>query len=78
VVLSYEAFQGNYIKTQPIHNSQKILVDNDDELRISIRVIPNYELEEQILKQGERVKVVEPKWLQDSIKERLKKALEQY
>jgi predicted DNA-binding transcriptional regulator YafY len=78
VVLSYEAFQGNYIKTQPIHTSQKILVDNDVELRISIRVIPNYELEEQILKQGERVKVMEPQWLRDSILERLKKAIGQY
>lgn len=78
VILSYDPFQGNYIKTQPIHSSQKILVDNDNELKISIRVIPNYELEEQIMKQGERVKVLEPEWLREVVKERLKKALEQY
>jgi predicted DNA-binding transcriptional regulator YafY len=78
VILSYEAFQGKYIKTQPIHSSQKILVDTKEELRISIRVIPNYELEEQILKQGERVKVVEPLWLRQVVFERLKKAIEQY
>ena len=78
VILSYDPFQGNYIKTQPIHSSQKILVDDDIEFRISIRVIPNYELEEQIMKQGERVKVMEPKWLKEVVKERLSKALEQY
>jgi predicted DNA-binding transcriptional regulator YafY len=41
-------------------------------------VIPNYELEEQIMKQGERVKVLEPEWLREVVKERLKKAIEQY
>jgi predicted DNA-binding transcriptional regulator YafY len=78
VILSYDPFQGNYIKTQPIHSSQKILVDDKNELKISIRVIPNYELEEQIMKQGERVKVLEPEWLREVVKERLKKAIEQY
>ena len=78
VILSYDPFQGNYIKTQPIHSSQEILVDDDNELRISIRVIPNYELEEQIMKQGERVKVLEPEWLREVVKERLKIALNNY
>jgi len=78
VVLSYEPFQGNYIKTQLIHSSQKILVDDEKELRIAIRVIPNYELEEQILKQGERVTVLEPEWLRKQIKDRIKNSLEKY
>jgi predicted DNA-binding transcriptional regulator YafY len=37
VILSYDPFQGNYIKTQPIHSSQKILVDDKNELKISIQ-----------------------------------------
>jgi predicted DNA-binding transcriptional regulator YafY len=78
VILSYDPFQGNYIKTQPIHSSQKILVDDKNELKISIRVITNYELEEQFLKQGERVKVLEPEWLREVVKERLREELNQY
>lgn len=78
VVLSFDPFQGNYIKSLPLHASQKILLDNEQELRISIRVIPNYELEEQILKHAERVKVIEPEWLRDGIKERLKEAFGNY
>ena len=78
VVLSYDPFQGNYIKSQPLHASQKILVDDEKELRISIRVIPNYELEEQILKQGERIKVISPEWLKQGVIDRLREALEQY
>lgn len=78
VILSYDPFQGNYIKTQPLHSSQKILVDDDNELKISIRVIPNYELEEQILKQGERVKVLEPEWLREVVKSRIRAAMDKY
>lgn len=78
VILSFDSFQGNYIKTQPMHASQKILIDNDDELRIQLLVRPNYELEEQLLKQGERVEVIEPLWLREEIKTRLRKAIEKY
>lgn len=78
VILTYTAEQGKYIKTQPIHSSQKILVDDENEFRIQLRVRPNYELQEQILRQGERVKVLEPEWLKEEIKDRLKEALDQY
>jgi len=78
VVLSFSVHQGNYIKTQPLHTSQKILIDNEEEFRISLRVRINYELEEQILKQGEKVRVIEPEELKTVIKNRLIKALENY
>ena len=78
VVLSYQPFQGKYIKSQPLHPSQKILIDNDTELRIEIQVCPNYELEEQLLKQGERVTVLEPQWLKENIKKRINDSLLNY
>ena len=78
VVLSYQPFQGKYIKSQPLHSSQKILIDNEFELRIEIQVCPNFELEEQILKQGERVRVLEPQWLRENIKKRINDALLNY
>lgn len=78
VVLSYDSFQGKYIKSQPLHASQKIVVDDENELRIELLVRPNFELEEQILKQGERVKVLEPAWLKDAVKKRIEQALKNY
>lgn len=78
VVLSFTPQQGKYIKTLPLHTSQKVLIDNDKETRISIEVIPNYELTQQILKHGDRVKVIEPEWLVDEIKENLKKNFKNY
>jgi predicted DNA-binding transcriptional regulator YafY len=78
IVLSFDPFQGKYIKSQPIHHSQKIVIDSDKELRIELRVKVNYELEEQILKHGQRVRVLEPKSLRKLIKNRLKEALASY
>jgi len=78
VVLSFTPTQGRYIKTLPLHASQEILVDNEKECRISLYVIPNYELNQEILKHGNAVKVIEPKWLADEIKGILKDALNNY
>jgi len=78
VILSYIPEQADYIKTLPLHNSQEVLIDNDEELRIQLEVIPNFELEQKILLQGERVKVLEPKWLADKIKGRLEEAVKNY
>jgi predicted DNA-binding transcriptional regulator YafY len=78
VILSFSPTQGKYIKTLPLHASQKVLVDNDTECRISINVIPNYELTQLILKHGDTVKVIEPGWLVEEIKENLKRTIDKY
>jgi len=78
VILSFTPTQGKYIKTLPLHTSQKVLVDNKAEFRISITVIPNYELTQLILKHGDTVKVIEPEWLVDEIKESLKRTISKY
>ncbi len=78
IILSFTPTQGKYIKTLPLHTSQKILIDNDMELRISITVIPNYELTQLILKHGDTIRVIEPEWLVDEVKENLKRTLEKY
>jgi len=78
IVLSFTQTQGKYVKTLPFHSSQRILIDDEHECRISLEVVPNYELTQQILKHGETVNVVEPQWLKDEIKEILKRTLEKY
>tara|TARA_R110002050_G_scaffold85747_9_gene182899 strand:+ start:2017 stop:2916 length:900 start_codon:yes stop_codon:yes gene_type:complete len=78
IVLSFTPTQGKYIKTLPLHPTQKILIDDESECRISLEIIPNYELTQQILKYGVTVKVIEPQWLADEIKEILKRTFEKY
>ena len=78
VILSFTPIQGKYMKTLPLHASQKTLIDNEIELRISIEVIPNYELTQTILKFGNTVRVVEPEWLAKEIRESLISTLSKY
>ena len=78
IVLSFTEFQGKYIKSLPIHYTQKTLIDDANEFRIEITVIPNYELIQYILMHNHNVKVLEPEWLAAEVKERLKKTLDQY
>jgi predicted DNA-binding transcriptional regulator YafY len=63
IILSFISDQGNYIKTKPLHHSQKVLKDNKTELQIELNVIPNYELKKMLWSFGDAVKIIEPKKL---------------
>jgi hypothetical protein len=78
IVLSFSPEQAHLIKLKPFHRSQEIVKENENELRIKVKLIPNYELEQHILMHGERVHVIKPKWLADKIMKRLKKARKNY
>ena len=78
VILSFTPLQAEYVKSLPIHHSQKIVSETKNELRISLKVYLTFDLEKQLLSYGQEVKVIQPTILAEKIKERLKKALEQY
>ncbi len=78
VELSFSPLQGKYVKGLPWHHSQKILVDNDEEMRIELYVNPNLEFKQRIMATGAAVKVLKPQWLADEIRNRLKASLERY
>ncbi len=72
IVLSFNPEQGKYIKTLPLHKSQKILIDNEQELRIELEIFITYDFFMEILSHGEDVRVLEP----DSLKNKLKTTYE--
>jgi predicted DNA-binding transcriptional regulator YafY len=78
IVLSFDSQQGMYFKSLPWHSSFNVLVDNEDEFRVCLNIIPNDELFQRILMYSDSVKVVSPEWLKDRIKEVLSEALENY
>jgi predicted DNA-binding transcriptional regulator YafY len=78
VVLSFKPQQGRYVKSLPWHHSQKILIDNEEELRISLFVVPNFELFQKVLMNGADVVVMEPEWLKDEIKKKIAATLKRY
>ena len=67
VVLSVANSLLPYIETKPLHSTQKIIYRGEKSTEIAIDVIPNYELKSLILSHGERISVVKPLDLRESI-----------
>lgn len=78
VVLSFDSVQGNYIRTYPIHESQKELENSEGEYRISLDVYINHELIMEILSYGESVEVMQPTHLAETIKSTLLNTVKYY
>lgn len=78
VILSFVPEQGKYIKSLPLHESQNILVDNDDELRIELRLHVTFDFVQELLSFGERVKVIQPERLIEEVVSSYEKSLSLY
>jgi len=71
VVLEFVNKQGNYIKTFPLHESQKIIKENDDTLLLEIFIHTTNDLVMELLKYGADAKVISPIMLQKEIKNKI-------
>jgi proteasome accessory factor B len=78
IILSFDPFQGKYIKTLPLHDTQQVLVDNDVEMKIKLKLCLTHDLVMELLSFGYNMKVIEPKSLADQIKQAHEKAYRQY
>lgn len=78
IILSFEAHQGKYIKTLPLHETQEILVDNAHELQISLVLFITDDFVMELLSHGNKVKVLKPESLAKEIKAIHREAHEQY
>ena len=78
IILKIERNQWNYIKTKPLHGSQKKKDETKEYVIIEIDLIPNFELESLILSFGESVEIVSPEQLRCKIKDRSKALYNKY
>ena len=67
IILSFEREQGKYIKSYSIHESQKIIKDNEDELRVKLHLYITHDLIMELLSYGETMEVIAPKRLKEEI-----------
>jgi len=78
IILSFDPFQGKYIKTLPLHDTQQILIDTDDELQIKLKLCVTHDLVMELLSFGDNMKVLKPDTLITEIKTAHEKAYKQY
>ena len=78
ITLRFTPEQGKYVKALPMHSSQHIVRDDAKATEIVLFVAPNYELQQEILGMGDKVKVLEPASLAKTIRDKHLKAAKQY
>jgi proteasome accessory factor B len=78
VILEFSWQQGNYIKSFPLHSSQKIISDTIDALVIELYVHPTNEMAMELMKYGADVKVLEPQKLKKDVKNRVMEMMKKY
>ncbi len=77
VVLEYTKEMAPYMKTKPLHLTQK--TDwKEDKLQVTIEVIPNFELESLILFYGEKVSIKKPEFFNQRLVSRISQAKQSY
>ncbi len=74
IVLSFNPFQGKYIKTLPLHDTQKVLIDNENELQIGLKLCLTHDFIMELLSFGGEMKVLKPNQLIEIIKTEHQKA----
>ncbi len=76
IQLRFSEKQYPYVVSKPLHHSQSVI--SGKERVISIEVIPNYELDQQILSFGPDVEVLSPANYRNHIKQKLENSLNKY
>jgi predicted DNA-binding transcriptional regulator YafY len=78
IILEIKQPRGFYVLTKPIHHSQKLIIQTETHLRISLQLIPNREFYAQILWYGEDITVISPTEIRENMKQQLEKVMTNY
>jgi len=68
VILSYTGFQGQYLKTLPLHHTQQILMDKPHLVKLKLELYITQDFIMEILSAGSNVNVIAPQSLIETIK----------
>lgn len=79
IELAVTARQYRYLRSLPLHPSQGEGEQlPDGRYKVSLLLIPNYELKMELLGMGDQIEVLSPAFLRDDIRDILEQALKQY
>lgn len=76
VELSYSSLDGQFLKANPLHKSQTILADNDEEFRIRLNIRVTNDFVMALLSRSESLTVIAPLSLRERIKDVYARALQ--
>lgn len=75
VELSYTPLDGSFLKALPLHTSQQILIDNEEEFRIHLNIKITNDFVMALLARSNSIEVIKPLHLRDRIRKVYESAL---
>ncbi len=78
VLLKFTQKQGEYIRTLPLHSSQQIVEESEDEMLVKLKFVPTYDFIFELMSMGANLTVLQPNSLADELKLRFEEALKNY
>ena len=78
IVLRAYSPMDNYLRTLPLHHSQKEIATEKQSAHFEYHVAPTHDFIQAILKEGHELEVIEPKTLRKTIHDELTKAIKRY
>jgi predicted DNA-binding transcriptional regulator YafY len=78
VILSFTAHQGKYIKTLPLHHSQELIQETENEMVFKLNIVITEDFVMELLSHSNRVEVLQPDHLKDRLLWHYNKAIELY
>ena len=76
VILSFTPKAGRYVLTRPLHCSQVVLADNDQEIKIKLNIRLTNDFLMELLSQTDKMTVVSPAHLRQRLQDIYKRAIE--
>lgn len=78
IVLRADKYHQHYMRTLPLHHSQREIYACNDYADFELTLRPTYDFYMQLMSFGNMIKVLEPQSLQDELRKWLRKTLEVY
>jgi len=75
---SYDKPYDNYVRTLPLHSSQRIVAEDDEQTTFEIEVVINHELIQRFLMVAPECEVLTPENLRRTIRKSLKASIKRY
>ena len=78
ILLKFDNEQANYVKALPLHHSQTIISEDENETVFKVFVVPTYDFQREILSYGKRVQILAPESFKKEMKEEVEIMLKNF
>lgn len=78
VVLKATENQQNFLRSLPLHHSQQEIESGDDYAIFKYFIVPTYDFVQELLSRANTIEVLEPKWLREEMKNKIKNMFYKY